>query len=1358
MRRWGLVVLFCIFAAGWNVFLFWAAPWGASRMAGVAERILGSLFQGEILVGEIRLEGLVRVGIEPVLFVDPKGAPAASVRRVEIRISPWGLLRGELLTEVGLDRPLVRIAAEDPFAGLGGVFQPETRPPPREGETEAPRAPFPLDLEALRISDGSFLLSTEEGERQVLVRGIGIFAEGEWRGEEAELLLRLDAWAHLPVESPLHLDLRASLVGWDLRLLELLVALGATELEASGVGNIRSLWGDVRLSGVVDPAHARAFGVRIPSRLPFRADVHLARESRAELRLEPRAGGRVLLDLRGHDFLRYEGSFLLQNVDPSAYWEGAPRARVGGRGSVSARLDGAPEAAVSFQLDPGPILGPGRVRARLHGETLEIEAFELDFPGGRARSDGRVGPETGLRLRLEVDDLSRLAAFATSSLGLDLPRLGGVGSVDLRLRGALPSPSFEVDGHFAHLTVDELLVTGLELRGSGRLGPLRGRATVLADRLRLRGLEFERVRLKARRDERRTIATAIRADEEGRADAIVGAFSLRPGAGRLRGEGSLAASGVGAVRIVADLPARSPRPSDRLQLDLRIDPLDPSRLGRWFDLRLPPAVVRSRLQLRGTLARPLFDGTILVSDLRPRIDRGPIVDAHLVLRLRGHDGSLRASAWQGETRILELTGSFPFSLRLALRDPERALRSLLDAPDASGSLRARGIDLAEWALGPSPGIRGNAAASLDFEGPLRRPRGELRLELAAAPLGALGRVDLALAARSTSSSVQVDLLGSVMDQPPLRLVARVDEPLAAVLALSEETDVSIFWDLASFDLSVLPLRRAMAGILTTRGRVQGRLRALSGSAMVDARDLSWGRSRLGSVGARLELDSDYDLRIFAIDPAAGTLEARVTTLGGTSTPPWKLDRSRLLRARLQADGFSLAPLALLPAVATAEGRLYADLSGEGRLDSIVPVGALEIQEGVVQVVGGLRYDRIGLRAAFEPGRVEIPLLEVHGGRGIAVLRGELEGRPSRFGFDFGLRSRDFPVGGSEGVAALVGTRGRITGRMDEELEASVELDSAQVELPTLAARNLHPLAPPPDLVFFEEREEEAPAPTLPLTVRLSVAEPVRIRGPDLSLDADVGLVLRRREGGDLRATGEAETRGGQVSLFGRTFTIESSRVQWVDAPLADPDLALRARFESVGATAWVDVGGTVGEPVVNLRSEPPLSEGEIALLIAAGGGRPAGGLTPTEGEPVDETEAGVGAAASLLGSVAADRFLQALGPAVPIDVLTVEAVDGRTLLQAGTYVGPRLYVGYARNLFPEPWENANEVRLTYRLSRTLAVQSNFGDAASGGVDLVWVEQFPTATQRERRREAALERGETGRRSCVGRAAVVACGP
>lgn len=1354
MRRWGLVVLVCLLSLFWNVFFFWASPWGGKRVAGLVERLLGSIFQGEILLSEIRVDGIGRILVGPVLFVDPRGTPAASVRGLEIRISTADLLLGRAVVEVDLDRPHVRVAADDPGAGLGAVFLPEIPPSVRREPTKEPRRPpLPLRLAGLRLVDGAFLLSTEAGERMVLVREIGVFARGLWQGVHAELELGLDARVLLPVRAPLHLDLRASLDEWKLLLSELLVALGGTELRAVGEGDIHELWGDVRLVGVVDPAHARVYGIALPGRMPLRVDVHLARESRAEVRLEPRSGGRILVDVRGHDFLRCEGGIVLQNADPSAFWQGAPRARLSGRGSFAASVVALPELAIALQLDPDSTPGPGRVRARLRGAEVEVEEFELELPGARVHSSGSFDPRRArLDLRLEIHDLARLSSLLESAFAIDLPPIAGEGKVDLRLSGALADPDVELQGRFGRLAVEDLVVVGLDLEGVGRLEPPRGRVDLYAQSLRWRGLALERVRIRARRQADGAIVASVRTDEGGTGDAVVADLFARPRAGRIEGDARVAASGVGAMWIRADAPTRAPRPQDRFELDLRLDPLDPSRLGRWLALRLPPAQIRARLKLRGTVAQPRLDATVLAAGLRPLVDRGPEVDAHLVLSLRDDVATVAGDGWQDGAHIAQLAGSFPFSIRRALRDPARELASLVDSADVVGELRARGIDLSAWT-----GIEGLAAAEIRLRGPLRAPRGEARMEVSATLPDSLGPVHLAVAARSTASSVHVDLSGSLANQPPLRLVVRIDEPLARAFAISEKTVLSAYWDLPALDLSALPLKQLVAGTLVTFGRLEGPLHKLVGTGVAEIRDLVWVGKPLGSVEARTRLGEQLEAEFYAIDPEGGTFEASATTLDGMPFPPWRLAQSRV-RAGLRAESFSLAPLSLLPALAAAEGKLDAELSGVGRPDSIFPEGRVEVRDGVVQVVGALRYDRIGMRARLAPNRVELDLLEAHGGPGIAVVRGTIEGRPDRFSFDLGLRASDFPVGGAQGVVARVGTRGRISGRVRERLEAMVELESARVELPTLAGRELHDLAEPEDVVYFERREERRRAPPLPLVVRLDVAGPVEIRAPDLSLDARVGLLLRSSGAGDLLATGEATTPGGQAALFGRTFVVEESRVRWSDSPLGNPDLSLRARFEGVGAIAWIDVGGTVREPTIQLRSEPPLSEGEIALLIASGGARPAGGLTPTEGEPVEEPAA-VGAAASLLGSVAADRFLQALGPGVPIDVLTVEAVDGRTLLQAGTYVGPRLYLGYARNLFPEPWENANEVRLTYRLSRTLAVQSNFGDAANGGVDLVWVEQFPTATQRERRREAASEPARGSRDpGCDARTAVLACGP
>lgn len=1348
MKKLWLVLLLCLISVPWNVFLFLASPWGAERLAGVAARLFAREFQGRLLLGELRFDGPGQLRIEPILFVDPAGEPAASVRALHLRFSPLALLGGKArVEELRLERPLVRIAADDPLGGLGAVFLPRQPPAPGPpGEAPPPRSPLPIHLSALRLEEGGFLLSTREGEPQVWADEIEVFAEGSWEDEHARLSLYLGAAAHLPVGAPLHLRLRAELVGWDLTLSELYVSLGETEVWAKGEGDLNELRGDVEISGVVSPREARDVGVSISRRLPFSGDFHLSRESRGSLVISPRQGGEVLVEVESEDFLRYRGGFTLRQTDPSAFLQGAPRGRLNGRGSFQATLEGRPELRFSLRLDQGRPIGPGRIRGRLHGAGIEVDELALELPGASAQGEGRLrGKELRLRLRLNLQDLRFLARSLASSLGTSLPELEGEGWVDITMEGAIADPSFEVSARFPRLFLRELRLWDLRLQGGGRLDPLRGRLEARASALAWGGLDLERIRLDLSRDEGGLVRFRFEADDQGERDAVIGGGELRLVDERIQAEGELAASGIGALSLRGHLPARALRAKDPLDLEVQVDPLDLGRLGAWLGLRLPPGILRSRLWLGGTAGRPSASWNTLVTGLRPLIDRGPGIDAQLLFALEAGEADLSASAWdRAGTRLLDLSAHSPLNPLRLLRQPEAALRELLSTPEATASLRLQGLDLAAWSPLSTPGLRGTLMAAVELQGPPISPVGDAKVEIAAGPLGPLRKLDLGLAARSTLEEVRFDLLVRSMEEAPLRLVASAGVPLSELFAFGPDTPLSIYWELPAFDLSTLPMEEALSGLLSSRGQLRGSLSELRGQALLDARALTYGRTPMGSVGARLELRPELDLNLFAIDPEAGTLIATLRMRDG-ALPLWKPEAFASLawEMDLNADAFSLAPLAVLPGLATVEGKLFADLSAGGRMDEIFPTGKLEIQEGAIQPVGGLRYDRIGLRAALEPGRVDLSLLEAHGREGIAVLRGELVGAPTDFEFDLRLRSRDFPVGGSQGVAALVSTRGSIEGEFDEALRATIALEGATVELPSLGGRQLHDFAPPEDVLIFPEKKTGPKARgEFALALRLEMDEPVRVRAPDLSLDVELGLALRRPVGGEVLATGAAEAQGGQVSLFGRSFTVEPSRVQWTESPLDNPALDLTARFQTVGATAWVDVGGTVAAPVVNLRSDPPMSEGEIALLIAAGGAPTPGGLTPTEGEPVDETETGLGAAASLLGSVAADRVLQALGPGVPIDVLTVEAAAGRTLLQAGTRIGPRLYLGYARNLFPEPWENANEVRLSYQLSRTLAVESSFGDAGNGGVDLVWVEQFPTATQRERRKAGAEDEEES----------------
>lgn len=1355
-RRWA-VVLLCILSIPWNVFLFLFSPWGGDRLAGAAEVVLAALFRGRIHLAGIRLNGPGRIEIGPALLVDPHGVPAASVDAIRVRFSALDLLRGRIeVEELRVERPLVWIDGEDPEGGLGAVFLPRTPPPPRAGAAaEPPRAPLPIRLHALRLENGTFLLAPRVGERQVWVQRIDVFAEGAWRDASARIALALHADARLPVHAPLDLFLRAELSGWDLWLHALSVTLGETEVFASGKGDIHALEGDVRIEGSVGRAEAAPFGVSLSGPVPFAGRFHLARRSRGELRIEPRGGGRLDLTVQSEDFLRYRGHFVLRHFDPSAVLRDAPRLVLGGRGSVEATLvPGPPTARLSFDLDRGATAGPGNVRLRLRGEELEVESFDFAFPGARARAEGKVRPDAlDLRLRLDVADLA--AALAPLRGLVELPPLRGRGRADLALRGVLPDLAVRVEGRFPQLAVGELLLSDLLVEGAGRLVPPRGTLDARAGALRLRGLALDRLRLHARRGEDGVLRFGLRADEGEERDAVIARGRLHPHGRRIGAKLEAAASGLGALWLDADLPAGMPRAAAPLHLDLRIDPLDLGRLGARLERPLPPGILRGRIAIAGRARSPRAEAHLFAAQLRP-LAGGPAVDAELHLGLEEGEAEARAQAWRLDgMRLLAFEARAPLDAWRSWHDPESAIADLLSTPAARGALEVRGVDLAAWAAPFLPGLRGGLAADVEVRGPLRSPRGDARIEVAAVWPESGERVDLLLAARSTEEEVAVDLLGILSGQEPLRLVARAGAPLERLATAPARTPLEVSWHLPALDLARLRWlppaaaptggreRERLAGVVATRGTLRGTFEALTGRALLDARALTYGGIPLGDLGLRLELEPAPDLRLFAIDPRAGTLEARLALEEGVAFGPRGLGRLAALpwEVELRAEAFSLRPLSLLPPLAAVDGELFAELAARGRMDARFPEGRLVVRNGVVQPVGGLRYDRIELRADLAPDRVDVALLEAHARSGLAVLQGAIVGAPRAFDFDFRFRSRELPVGGTQGEVARVTTRGVIEGRFAEALEADVRIEGARVELAGLGGRQLHDLAPPEDVVVLEERPEEGPrTPPLPVRLALSSSAPIEVRGPDVSVDAKVGLRLRGTPEGGLSADGAVEAERGRVSLFGRAFELEPSRVLWRDAPLSNPALDLRVRFQTTGATAWIDLGGTASDPIVQLRSDPPMPEGEIALLVAAGGGRTEG-LTPAEGERTDETDPALGAAATVVGAVAGDRIRQALGPGVPIDVLTVEAEEGRTLLQAGTRIGPRIFLGYARNLFPEPWENANEVRLRYQLSQPLAIESRYGDAGNGGVDLVWVEQFPTAAQRARRQRAGEESPE-----------------
>lgn len=1333
MARWVALLVGFAVALVANVLLFWMSPWGAARIAGVAERLVSAELRGQVRVGAVRLTGWGDVRVERGILVDPLGDVAGSVDSIAVDALVGPLLRGKLvIRELWIEGARVRIDPLDPQAGLPAVFEPAVPPPPLpaapEGEpNRPPPAPIPIELRSLHLEDAGFLLATPAGEPDVAVRGIWGWIRGSWRGTDARAWVEIRGQVLAPVRAPLHVQVESSLSEWQAELASLAVRLGGTRFDAAGAGDLDRLEGDVRFSGVVDPAEARGVGIPLRAPTPLRGDAHLADQARMSVRLGSRTAGRLQLELEGKSFRALTGAARLEALDPGGWVEGAPPGRLTGRLRFGAALDPVPRVDFSADLGPGEPLGPATIRGWLGEDALVLDEARLSLDGAELVARGRFteGNIDG-QGTLAISDLARLSRWVEPMAG-ELPELAGEGRIEVEATGTPSDPHLEARGRFPMLRIEGAVLREVLLTATyGPAGALR---------YQLEAAEVAPEPTAALRPEVRSEGRATIAD------------------GRVEGELALAASGVGRVGARFDLPLDPDRAPRAAPLAARVvaDPLALEPLGRWLGVPLPRGVVRTSLDVAGTVGAPQARWIAFVEDLHPQGEEAiEPLSAHLFARLDGRGVDLRARAFQGdERRVLDLQASLPFDAASALRDPEGGLAKALDAEEAEARLDLRGIDLAAWSRFVGwEGAAGVASLDLHLAGPLRQPRGAARLDVAGA-LGPFRRVDAALRIRSEADVV---LEGEIAleEQAPLLLVARAGVPLDRLLEAPEGAEITLAWELEPVDLGALPLARGVGGILRTEGRFAGTLGALRGRAEVDVRELYVDDVLLGSTSARVALDEGVAARLWGIDPEGGFLEAALNLAEPRPLLRWARGEGAALLAApaiatLEAVGLSIRPLQLLPPLNRARGGLTASFRGEGTLEDFAPAGAAELRGGEIQLVGGASYDRVELRATLEPDRLELALLEAHGDRGIAVLQGEAvrerrrEGERARF--DLRLRARDFPVGGEAGVVARVSSRGRIAGTLGREgLASTVTLEGAEIVLPELVGRELQTTSPPEDVVIFGM--PPPPARTggaLPALVHLEVERPVVVRGPDVFLSARVEADVERTEAGDTWITGAVTTQEGNVALLGRTFTIEPSVLRWNRSPPDNPLLDLTARFQGVGAIAWIDVGGTLQSPTVRLRSDPPMQEGEIALLIATGGGRTPG-LTPEE-SVTDEQEVGVGVAASLAGSVVTDRLRQAIGPGLPIDVLSVETAEGQTLVHAGTYLGPRLYVGYARNILPEPGENANEARLTYQLTRSVAVQSRFGDAANGGVDLVWVEHFPTAAQVARRRAGETGEGE-----------------
>lgn len=973
---------------------------------------------------------------------------------------------------------------------------------------------------------------------------------------------------------------------------------------------------------------------------------------------------------------------------------------VGWAGPISAalayRARGEGLDALNADL-PSELRAAGRLDLHYSGDTLQLERLDLavvDTPL-RATLSGTVqlpaAGEPELDLALTWSELRwplQGEALASSPEGQAL--IGGTptrwrASLDAGMAGSQVPPGqwrAEMTGNDREMQLEALrgaLLAGeITVRGHAAWIP----APAWELRLEGRGLEPGQWRPEL------AGKLALDLDTRGRIDAETGVSAevmLERLAGEIAGRAiDLSAQGVIAGERVELKSLALDSGGNRLRAGGRVDG---ERLALDWSLEAPApgelfpgagGELSASGSVSGTAAQPRVQASLegrelqwqgqSLSTLALEVRAGLAADAplHLDLELGPLSADPAAGAPLLESAVLRARGStvrhaLSFDVRSATEQLQGQLDGGLDMGEASwrGRLAALGIDsgaLGQWQL--------EAAAPL-------------ALSAARAELG-----DTCLQSSVTDAS------------PPARVCAggewRATGDANFAARLESLSLARLLPDLSGAVNGDLRVAMAADGALTGRGGFTvepGELRV----------DTPAGEQQLHHGGGELDLNIDRGglVASLGLRPLeSGQVHAELQLPAMNRVPPRD---PQPLAGRLQLDLPDLSGLqGWVPELEAVRGRLQGDLRLGGTLAQPTLEGQLALAEAAADVpLAGLELRDLELRLQAQPspaGRLRITGgLSSGGGR--LMLAGDVETNTGTLAMtlrgdrvevyntadarallspDLGIRFGDdiLRVRGKVAVAEarITPKLGLSPGVASEEAVAvdTAAVDTVEAEADVEADFGSI-VAPSPDVVILGEQAQDAAedTPATPLRidseVELVLGNRVRVSALGFAGGITGGVTFRNRPRQTSpipTAEGRLNVEGGTFRAFGQDLEIETGEVLFRGGPVTEPEVNLRAvRWidnDPLVSAAGVQVTGPLATPTMELFSRPQLDPTEIQSYL-------------------------------LTGHSAASR---------------------ESALSIGTYLHPKLYVGYGYNLL----EETSEFDALYTITPRYGVEANVGEA------------------------------------------------
>ena len=813
---------------------------------------------------------------------------------------------------------------------------------------------------------------------------------------------------------------------------------------------------------------------------------------------------------------------------------------------------------------------------------------------------------------------------------------------------------------------------------------------------------------------------------------------------RAAGRISLARARGGRLEVEADLPVPlQDRPKEKVAILLRAEAIPlPAVLELAGEDQPVEGSLSGAVTVEGSAGAPALHGRVTVADGAYRDLRDVGLDLAADL---SEDADLTAEVRLSGKPAVRFSGRAPLQAQALAVDPAGALRALRQAR-ISADATFPGLDLSALAgrLGVPADLAGRVSGEVHLHGRPEEPRGTVALQVEGGAVAGYGGLAAELQATLGDDQVEAAVRAHLDGQELLALTAAMQAPLERLLTraglyaarLTAEVRVPGV-DLERAALrSGVPLGGTLEASLHAAGTLDHpdlTLSASGRSVTFQARPVGQLRLQARAVGERARAELSLD------PPAGGALSAflEVDTAVTAKLDPSAL-RSAPARAGLRATAVDLSFLPTLASgtIRAAAGKLDADMTAAGPLADLRPQGTVKLAGGRLGLIEYGDWTGIALDAAVTEDAVELRNLEAHRGEGSLSAHAALQGLATghaRLDGQLDVRQLTVARSGMDLATVTVGVKAS-GGYQDRKLDVRLDLPGGLIRLADRLPRELQSLEQRPDIVVGT-RPPRTPAPPppprpgqKPFTVAARLVVPgkllVQRESPRVRLELKADATYERQGSADYVSGAVEVVRGTVEPLTDRRFEVRRGRVVFTGGPPMAAMLDVEAVWENPTTSVnsvTVTVTGPLTKPDISLKSQPPLDEGQIALLVATGqldlrpGDAGANGSRGGSSPDVSRT------AAQKLGFAVFNTFIRDQLPFTGGDV----SLDTSAAKFSGYIPGTRIYVGYTRQFDANKQlgENEDEVRLEYAITPHWTFGAWWGNANTGDARLIWSRDY-----------------------------------